>query len=135
MQPQPEDPRRTSGGGTLIASVLLASMGWLGLFYLVQNVVPRAGARWLFFVLLYVAVAGSIIPLMKLVNRQLRGRYPEPPDWVSVRQGLWLGLFVVICAWLQIPKVLNAPIAFFLALTLLVIEVFLRLRERSQQGY
>lgn len=131
---KPYQPHRSSQG-TLIAAVLLACVGWLGLFYLVQNVVPRAGARWAFFVLLYMAVAGTVIPLAKLLNNRLRGSYPEPPDWVSVRQGLWVGLYVTTCAWLQIPRVLDAPIAFFLGLSLIVIEVFLRLRERSQQGY
>ncbi|MFP4322056.1 MAG: hypothetical protein ACLFTK_06350 [Anaerolineales bacterium] len=135
MQTSPQGPRNQTGSGTIIASVLMASIGWLGLFYLIQNVIPRAGARWVFFVLLYIAVAGSIIPVMKLVNRQLRGRYPDPPDWVSVRQGLWFGLYVTICAWLQIPRVLTPALAFFMALTLFVIEVFLRLRERNQHGY
>lgn len=110
-------------------------MGWLGLFFLIRMVVPRAGARWMFFVLLYVAVAGTVIPLAKFLNERFRGRYPEPPDWVSVRQGLWVGLYVATCAWLQIPRVLNLTIAFFLALSLMVIEIFLRLRERSLYGY
>jgi hypothetical protein len=42
---------------------------------------------------------------------------------------------VITCAWLQIPRVLNPAIAVLLALSLVVIEVFLRLRERSQIGY
>lgn len=121
--------------GTIIAAVMLACVGWLGLLYLVNNVVPRAGARWGFFVLLYLAVAGSTIPVAKMFNHRLRGRYAEPPDWISVRQGLWVGLYMTTCAWLQIPRVLNLPIAFFLGLSILVIEVFLRLRERNQQGY
>src|SRR5690349_9129605 len=123
------------GQGTLIASILLGSAGWLGMFYTVQNVLPKAGARWLFFVLLYLAVAGTTIPIALLFNNRLRGRYPIPPDWISVRQGLWLGLYVTSCAWLQIPRKLDPAIAFFLALSIIVIEVFLRLRERSQHGY
>jgi len=121
--------------GTSLAGVLLACVGWLGLFFLIQNVLPRAGARWIFFVLLYMAVAGTSIPLAKLLNNRFRGSYPEPPDWISVRQSLWIGLFVTTCVWLQIPRVLNGAIAFFLALSLAVIEIFLRLRERSQHGY
>ncbi|HLA42553.1 MAG TPA: hypothetical protein VJZ27_03900 [Aggregatilineales bacterium] len=121
--------------GTRIAAILLACMGWLGLFYLVQNVLPQAGARWLFFVLLYMAVSGSTIPIMQLINNRLRGDYPEPPDWVSVRQGLWMGLFVTTCAWLQIPRQLDEAKAVILAMTFSVIEIFLRLRERGQQGY
>lgn len=121
--------------GTALAGGLMASIGWLGLYFLVQNVVPKAGARWLFFVLLYMAVAGTVIPIARFLNNRLRGDFPEPPDWVSVRQGLWSGLYVTTCAWLQIPRVLNLPIALLLALSLLVIEGFLRLRERGQYGY
>lgn len=125
-------PRRQ---GTLLAGVLMACVGWLGLYFLIRDVLPRAGARWVFFVLLYMAVAGTAIPLVKLLNNRFRGSYPEPPDWISVRQSLWIALFVATCAWLQIPRVLNGAIAFFLALSLAVIEIFLRLRERSQHGY
>lgn len=121
--------------GTLVASILLACTGWLGMYFMVQTVLPQAGARWLFFVLLYLASAGTIIPIAQLFNHRLRGRRPPPPDWVSVRQGLWVGLYVSICAWLQIPRELNPVIAFFLALSLIVIEIFLRVRERSQYGY
>jgi hypothetical protein len=132
-----EVPRsnRQPGQGTVLAAVLLACLGWLGLFYLVQNVLPRAGARWLFFVLLYMAISGTVIPIAKYLNHRLRGDYPEPPDWVSVRQGLWAGLYVTTCAWLQIPRVLNGAIAGLLLLSLVVIEIFLRLRERGQHGY
>jgi len=126
-------PRRQQG--STLAGVFLACVGWLGLFYLVQYVVPQAGARWLFFVLLYAATTGTTIPIARSVNRRLRGGYPEPPDWVAVRQGLWVGLYVTTCAWLQIPRVLNVGIAFFLGLSLLVIEIFLRLRERGLHGY
>jgi hypothetical protein len=38
---------------------------------------------------------------------------------------------VTTCAWLQIPRVLSPPIAVLLALALVVIEGFLRLRERA----
>jgi hypothetical protein len=46
-----------------------------------------------------------------------------------VRQSIWIGLFAMLCSWLQMPRVLNLPIAFFLGLVFVVIEVFLRSRE------
>lgn len=115
--------------GTALAALFMACVGWLGLYYMTQNVLPTAGARWLFFVLLYIAVSGSTVPFAKILNR--RFNRVEPPDWVSVRQGLWMGIFVTTAAWLQIPRVLNVPIALLLALTLIVLEGFLRLRERT----
>jgi hypothetical protein len=61
------------------------------------------------------------------VNREL------PPGGVIVRQATWFGLFVATCAWLQIPRVLSGSVAFFLALIFLVIEFFIRLRERAAE--
>jgi hypothetical protein len=43
-----------------------------------------------------------------------------------------VGLFGTACAWLRVPRVLSWSVAFFLALSLVAIEAFLRLRERSQ---
>jgi hypothetical protein len=40
----------------------------------------------------------------------------------------------VTCAWLQIPRVLNWSIAFFLAIVFIVLEAFLRSRERQAEA-
>ena len=44
-----------------------------------------------------------------------------------------IGLFVVACTWLQIPRILSWPVAFFLALVFIVLEVFLRSRELADE--
>jgi hypothetical protein len=59
--------------------------------------------------------------------------HPLPPSGVIVRQGVWVGLFVVICAWLQMLRGLTIPIAVFLGLALIVIEIFLRTRENAHE--
>lgn len=114
----------------MIAAVIMMAVGWLGLYALVTQQIPRVGPRWLFFVLLMIAVIGTAIPFVRFLNNRFtpRSRY-LPPGGVIVRQSVWIGLFVVTCAWLQIPRVLSAPIAFFLALAMIVIEAFLRSRE------
>lgn len=116
--------------GMLIAAVALIVAGWGGLYLLVTTQIPRVGQRWLFFVLLQVAVAGTVMPFLRYVNIRLT---PEtrlvPPSGVIVREAVWFGLFVVTCAWLQIPRVLTLPTTFFLALAFIVIELFLRSRE------
>jgi hypothetical protein len=114
----------------LIAAVALIVAGWGGLYLLVTTQIPRVGQRWLFFVLLQVAVAGTVMPFLRYINIRLT---PEtrlvPPSGVIVREAVWFGLFVVTCAWLQIPRVLTLPTTFFLALAFIVIELFLRSRE------
>jgi len=116
--------------GVLIAGVLMMLGGWLGLFQVVTNTLPRVGPRWAFFMLLFMAVTGTVLPFVRYLNVRFTPVYVElPPGGVLVRQSIWFGLFVVTCAWLQIPRVLTLPIAFFLALAFIVIEIFLRSRE------
>jgi hypothetical protein len=113
--------------GVLIAAAIMSVAGWIGLWQLIITQIPTAFPRWLFFVLLYLAVTGTVLPFVRFLNLRFSAKVPSAA--VILRQSIWVGLFVVACAWLQIPRVLNPLIAFFLALSLIVIEVFLRARE------
>ncbi len=116
--------------GMLLAALIMMVAGWGGLYYLVTTQIPRVGQRWVFFVLLYVAVAATVMPILRYINVRITPVTRSlPPSGVIVRQAVWVGLFFVTCAWLQIPRVLTLPIIFFLALALVVIELFLRSRE------
>lgn len=116
--------------GVLVASVAMMALGWLGLYQLVTTTLPRVGQRWLFFLLLEFAVTGTVLPFVRYLNIRFTPIDADlPPGGVLVRQSIWIGLFVVMCAWLQMPRVLNLPIAFFLGLVFIVIEGFLRSRE------
>lgn len=116
--------------GMLIAAVVLMIVGWGGLYILITTQIPRVGQRWMFFVLLNIAVSGTVMPLLRFINVRLTPstRF-VPPSGVIVREAVWFGLFAVTCAWLQIPRVLTLPIMFFLGLAFVVVEVFLRSRE------
>lgn len=120
--------------GVMIAGVLMFFIGWGGLYALFTTTLPRVGPRWIFFVLLQIAVTGTVLPFVRFLNaRFTRVDAPLPPGGVLVRQSIWVGLFVVTCAWLQIPRVLNAPIAFFVAMAFVIVEVFLRSREIAHE--
>lgn len=120
--------------GVLVAGVVMMLGGWLGLYQLVTNTLPRVGPRWAFFMLLFMAVTGTVLPFVRYLNVRFTPMHVElPPGGVLVRQSIWIGLFVVTCAWLQIPRVLTLPIAFFLALAFIVIEVFLQSREIANE--
>ncbi len=120
--------------GVLFAALLMIIVGWYGLYSLVTTQIPRVGQRWLFFVLLHVAVTGTVMPFVRYLNIRLTPiTRPLPSGGVIVRQSVWIGIFVVTCAWLQIPRVLTVPIMFFLALAFGVIEVFLRSREMANE--
>lgn len=133
--PQPE-PVPADHFGVMIAAALMAVGGWGALYVLVTTTLPRVSERWLFFLLLHIAVTGTVLPFVRYLNLRFTPlAYPLPPGGVLVRQSVWAGLFVVTCAWLQIPRVLTAPMAFFLGLAFVIIEVFLRSRELAYERY
>lgn len=121
--------------GVLIAAAIMAAGGWWALYLLVTQTLPRVGQRWLLFMFLQFAVTGTALPLVRYLNvRFTPVDRPLVPGGVLVRQSTWVGLFVVTCAWLQIPRVLNWSIAFFLAIVFIVLEAFLRSRERQAEA-
>lgn len=145
MQRRTQSPRtsqnaRPSGlpadhAGLLVASVLLALFGWLGLRQLIVTSLPRIGGElWLFFLLLQIAVTGTVLPIVRYLNVRFTPIRSElPTSGVIVRQSIWVGLFVVTCAWLQIPRALSLPMVAFLIMVFVVIEIFLRTRELAAE--
>lgn len=134
MSDQPHYPKThmpLDHTGMLIASALMMVLGWGGLWQLVTTRLPRIGGElWLFFILLQLAVTSTAIPFVRYLNVRFTPLHQDPPpSGVIVRQSVWVGLFVVACAWLQIPRALSLPVAFFLALVFIVLEAFLRSRE------
>ncbi|MCU0513431.1 MAG: hypothetical protein MUE40_12785 [Anaerolineae bacterium] len=121
--------------GLLLAAVTMMLTGWGSLYVLVTTRLPRIGGElWLFFILLLMAVTGTAIPVIRYLNVRFTPLEMEvPPGGVIVRQSVWVGLFVVTCAWMQIPRVLSLPLMLFLAVVLLVIEIFLRSRELAAE--
>lgn len=118
--------------GVLVAALIMAVVAWWGLFWLVTNTIPRVGQRWLFFALLQIALTGTVIPIIRYLNLRFTPVHrPAPRGNIIVRQSTWVALFSVTCAWLQIPRVLSWSVAFFLAVIFIVIEIFLRSRERQ----
>ena len=117
--------------GALLAAVAMMGVGWGGLYLLVTTTDPHIGAElWSFFLLLHIAVTGTSLPIIRYLNALLTASTrPLPPGGVVVRQSVWVGLYTVICAWLQILRALSLPIALFLIVVFVVIEAFLRLRE------
>jgi protein-S-isoprenylcysteine O-methyltransferase Ste14 len=118
--------------GVMIAAVALACIGWVGLYIMLfpLNSVPLALYRWLFFILLYVATTGTALPFVWYLNNRFGGAALVLGGTI-LREGMWCGLFCIMLAWLQMIRALNGALAFFLALVFVVIEVFLRIRERQ----
>lgn len=121
--------------GLIVASLCLMALGWGGLAFLVTNNLPRIGGElWFFFILLHIAVTSTVLPFIRYLNVRFTPITEEaPPSGVIVRQSVWIGLWVVTCAWLQIPRALSLPMAIFLAVIFLVVELFLRNREKASE--
>lgn len=116
--------------GLYLAAFILFLGGAVGLYQLIMFQIPTIGPRWLFFVVLVMAVTGLVVPFVHYLNRRFSRSLP--PANVLFRQSLWVGIYAAILAWLQLGRAL-APINALLILAgLVAIEVFLRLRERSR---
>ncbi len=113
------------------AAIILAILGWGGLYFLVNLTIPTVGPRWLFFFLSVLALTGTTLPVIAFLNQ----RFPTNPPvnaGVIVREAIWVGIYFPTLAWLQLGQVLTPALSLLLAGGLLAIEVLLRLRERSQ---
>lgn len=115
----------------LPAALLLALIGWAGLAGVIYFSLPTVGPRWLFFFFTVLAITGTFLPFTAYLNR----RFPSTPPVglnVILRQAIWIGVFIPTLAWLQIARVLTIGLAGLLAISILIIEILLRLRERSR---
>lgn len=127
MDPEPSP----SVGAVLPAAIFMALVGYGGLFWLVQYTLPTVGPRWLFFFLFVLALTGTALPFTAFLNRRFAS-IPPASHGVILRQAIWVSIYVSALAWLQLGRVLNTAVALLLGAGLVIIEVLLRLRERSQ---
>jgi hypothetical protein len=121
---------RASQNGVLAAGTLMAVSGWLGLYVVVFSVPPLALYRWLLFILLYMAITGTLLPFIWYLNRRFSGGRLVMGGTI-LREGIFCGLYAITLAWLQMVRAFNPILAVFLAAIFIAIEIFLRIRERQ----
>ncbi|MCJ7626423.1 MAG: hypothetical protein MUO76_23270 [Anaerolineaceae bacterium] len=115
----------------LVTSLVLCSVGLIGLFFIFVNTLPTLGPRWLFFFLFFVELAGLSLPVTAYLNL----RFPSEPlagSGVPLRQAIWVGIYGDLLAWLQMGRELTFPMALFIAVGFILIEILLRMSERSR---
>jgi len=111
--------------GRSMSAALAALLGWGGLAYLVTRASPQPYTWLLFLALLLVTLTfTAFLPLQYLHHRLSRS---TPGS--ALRQSFWLALFVVLCAWLQMRRVLDWAVALLLAAVFGLIESYLLSRE------
>jgi hypothetical protein len=113
------------------AAVILALIGWGGLYALINFTFPTVGPRWLFFFLGVMAITGTALPVVAFLNQRFPTNPPVTPG-VIVREAIWFGIYFLTLAWLQLGRVLTPALVLLLAVGFFAIEILLRMRERSQ---
>jgi len=112
-------------------SLVLVIPGWSWLIYLMTSTVPSLGNRWMFFTSAVLAVSGLSMPLVAYLNRFIQPFGPANFETV-VRESTMLGVYAGILLWLNKGQVLSAGLALILGVGLILIELLIRLRKRSQ---
>ncbi|MFZ3069745.1 MAG: hypothetical protein WA110_01300 [Anaerolineaceae bacterium] len=115
----------------LPAFLVLILAGGVGLALVTTLLLPTLGPRWLFFFCLVLVAAGLSLPATYFFDL----RFPSTPPAeksVIIRQAMWVGIFVALISWLQMGRVLTLPLAVILGAAFVLIEVLLRLWERSR---
>jgi hypothetical protein len=114
--------------------ILIAVLSWLGIWGVVQ--LPITGpTRAIVFVLLFCGVACTSMPPISYLNARF-GRCRNRRTFQSrfVRQSIWLGLLVVVLAWLQMRRMLTTTLAMILTAVFGLIETFLLTREQPPRS-
>jgi hypothetical protein len=113
-----------------LTSLGLMIVGWGGLYFLITQTLPLVWQRWGFFVLVLMAITGTVLPIVYFFHRRFPGEKPAEAN-VIVRQALWFGVYAATLAWLQLDRLVTIYIILGLAAGLAAIEYFIRLREKS----
>ncbi|MEW6400312.1 MAG: hypothetical protein AB1649_00860 [Chloroflexota bacterium] len=125
------DEQRLTFRTFAFSSIFLTLIGWGGLAALLIYTLPFVWARWGFFVLGIMALTGTALPIVYLLNLRFPSDPPVEPN-VIVRQARWVGIYGGTLAWLQLGDLVTLYVILGLAGGLLAIEYFIRLREKAR---
>ena len=127
----PQSVKSPSFKEFLPAFLILLAAGGGGLALVINLTLPTLGPRRLFFFFLVLLGAGAALPAAYFLNL----RFPTTPPAersVILREALWAGIFISLMAWLRMGRVLTFPLGVILAAVFVLIEVLLRLWDRSR---
>ena len=113
-----------------LSALVLIVLGWGGLYLLITQTLPHVWPRWGFFVLVLMALTGTVLPIVYFFHRRFPGETPAEAN-VIVRQALWFGVYGATLAWLQLGRLVTVYVILGLAGGLAAIEYLTRLREKS----
>lgn len=119
----------------IFSSIIITILSLLSLLYLTYYVWPNpttvfATPQLLFLMFMFLAMSAGTVPVTAYLNyRFAKGGWFERDKTRLVRQGVWVGLFGVLVAYLQLIRALTWTIAVVLAGVFVLIETFFLTRE------
>lgn len=109
-----------------ILAIVVAVVGWWGLYELTSKVTPDTpGALAFFFALLFLAVTATLTPPVTYLNRRFAPEATAQDPWRFLRHSAWGGLCVAIWAWLQMHRAFNVGFALVIVLIFAAVEVLI----------
>jgi hypothetical protein len=115
--------------GAILSSILVAILSWVCLGFLVSFTSPGTLTQIAFFLLLFVALTATFVPIAFFFNHRFAGSEGGEVSVRAVRQSGLAALFLVLCAWLRMIRSLNWPVALLVLSLLLSIEVVILTRR------
>ena len=112
-------------------SLILGIPGIFWLIYLMTSTIPDLNNRWMFFTAAVLAISGLSMPLVAYLNRIIQPIGPANFETV-VRESTMLGVYTGILLWLNKGQVLSGGLALILGIGIILLELLIRLRNRSQ---
>lgn len=112
----------------MAVAILVGGVAWGALAYLVLVESPEGWALTAFFPSLALALAGSAAPILRLLHHHFIPSKRRPGPAVALRQGLWVGLFVALCAIMQLARQLDIALVGGLGVVFMLLEGLLQRR-------
>jgi hypothetical protein len=116
-----------------VVAILMAVVGWWGLYELTGRVGPeQSEVRVFFFALLFLAVTATLAPPAAYLNRRFAPEAVQRDPLRFLRHSAWGGMCLSSWAWLQTHRAFNLGFALITALIFVAIEVLIvRLRSEA----
>jgi len=109
-----------------IVAVLVAGVGWWGIYALTDMVLPaEPGALAFFYALLFLALTATFAPPAAYLNRRFAPEAVVRDPLRFLRHAAWGALCLSSWTWLQMHRALNVGFALIIAMMFVALEVLI----------
>jgi hypothetical protein len=124
-------PKSSFPTGLFLMAVLFMVLGWAGTAAVVLLTLPFILPRWLFYFSLFLALAGTALPVVWYLNRRFTAeRFPA--EGVLMREALEAASLGVFLVWLQAGRMFTPFLGWAFFGAFLAVELLLRIYENSR---